>query len=152
MYTCNCMFVRNIYEVVGNFLLWNGEYCGGLIRRMDRKEQMMTRTVRPQSCYLCAMVCHLPRCASLSARPQRTRDCMQSLNNCIFFFSGRLLNNSLQVPLRRANDKCMWNWWSLLTCCYSKNNKIIRKLLREFHPGPFPKFCVILGFSCMHSS
>lgn len=82
------MFVRNIYEIVGNFLLWNGEYCGGLIRRMDRKEQMMTRTVRPQSCYLCAMVCHLPRCASLSARPQRTRDCMQSLNNCIFFFQG----------------------------------------------------------------
>ena len=43
-----------------------------------------------------------------------------------FFFSGRLLNNSLQVPLRRANDKCMWNWWSLLTCCYSKKNKNTR--------------------------
>ena len=76
---------------------------------------------------------------------------LQLLNNCIFF-SGRLLNNSLQVPLRRGHDKCMWNWWPLLTCCHSKNNKNIRKLWREFHPGTFSKFCMTGGIPCMHFS
>ena len=88
--------------------------CAGLHRHVARKEQMMTFHLITFS------VCHgIPRgplrsvvyqekmaFSLVSIQSQKSRPCSHFVIT-MFFFSGRLLNHCLQVPLRKGTDICM---------------------------------------------